>query len=233
MSSTAAHAPAASSVDSQDSANARTLPTAEELSQALQVDVLDREGKKTPLGELVKGKRTVIVFVRHFWCLNCQAYLRSMSTSIPPAKLPPDTQIIVIGCGSYQPIDTYAQKSSSLYPIYTDPTRRLHSIFKFKSNLAEGPGGDQQRDYMRNAGSSVARFWGGVWAALGNVSHANYVGPKALNGGEVILSANGQCEYINRMQNTTDHTNISELAVLIGAPHSPCDNTSSSTHISS
>jgi len=166
-------------------------------------------------------------------CLNCQAYLRSLSSSIPPANLPPNTQILVIGCGSYQPIDTYAQKSSSLYPIYTDPTRRLHSIFKFKSNLAEGPGGDQQKDYMRNAGSTVARLWGGIWAALGNVQHANYVGPKALNGGEVLLSADGQCEYIYRMQNTTDHTNISELAILIGARYVPSDSTSDHVQCSS
>jgi hypothetical protein len=95
----------------------------------------------------------------------------------------------VIGCGSYQPIDTYASKSSSAYPIYTDPTLCLHSLFGFKSNLAEGKSGDEQRDYMRDAGSTVARIWGGVKGALGNLQHVNNVGPKALNGGEVCISA--------------------------------------------
>jgi hypothetical protein len=28
--------------------------------------------------------------------------------------------------------------------------------------------------------------------------------------------ADGQCEYIYRMQNTVDHTNVSELASIIG-----------------
>jgi hypothetical protein len=97
--------------------------------------------------------------------------------------------VLVIGCGSYQPIDTYAANSSSKYPIYTDPTLRLHSIFKFKSNLAEAKSGEEQKDYMRNAGSAVARIWGGIKGALGTLQYVNSVGPKALNGGEVIISA--------------------------------------------
>jgi hypothetical protein len=42
---------------------------------------------------------------------------------------------------------------------------------------------------MRDAGSTVARIWGGVKGALGNLQHVNNVGPKALNGGEVCISA--------------------------------------------
>ena len=97
--------------------------------------------------------------------------------------------VLIVGCGSYQPIDTYAANSSSKYPIYTDPSLRLHKLFQFKSNLAEGKAGDEQRDYMRNAGSTMSRIFGGIKGALGNLQHVNSVGPKALNGGEVVLSA--------------------------------------------
>ncbi|KAH8634951.1 hypothetical protein IG631_10351 [Alternaria alternata] len=152
-------------------------------------------------------------------CLNCQAYVRCISESIPPSNLPANTQ----RCGSHQPIDTYATNSSSKYPIYTDPTLRLHKLFKFKSNLAEGKAGDEQRDYMRNAGSTMSRIFGGIKGALGNLQHVNSVGPKALNGGEVVLSADGECEYMYRMQNTVDHTNIAELAKMIGAEYIPVD----------
>ncbi|KAI4914708.1 hypothetical protein J4E90_004740 [Alternaria incomplexa] len=212
---------AAAAPESADVTGARKLPTAEELSEALKVDVYDREGKTKTLGELVKGQRTVLVFTRHFWCLNCQAYVRCISESIPPSNLPSNTQILIIGCGSYQPIDTYAANTSSKYPIYTDPSLRLHKLFQFKSNLAEGKAGDEQRDYMRNAGSTMSRIFGGIKGALGNLQHVNSVGPKALNGGEVVLSADGECEYMYRMQNTVDHTNISELAKLIGAEYTP------------
>jgi hypothetical protein len=42
---------------------------------------------------------------------------------------------------------------------------------------------------MRDAGSTGARIWGGIKGALGNLQHVNSVGPKALNGGEVVVSA--------------------------------------------
>ncbi|OWY51522.1 hypothetical protein AA0114_g8105 [Alternaria tenuissima] len=188
---------APSTADTPDVDSPRKLPTAEELSEALKIDVYDREGKTKALGDLVRGQRTVLVFIRHFF--------------------------LVVGCGSYQPIDTYATNSSSKYPIYTDPTLRLHKLFKFKSNLAEGKAGDEQRDYMRNAGSTMSRIFGGIKGALGNLQHVNSVGPKALNGGEVVLSADGECEYMYRMQNTVDHTNISELAKMIGAEYISVD----------
>jgi hypothetical protein len=152
----------------------------------------------------------------------------------------------VIGCGSYQPIKTYAEQSASKYPIYTDPTLRLHEILKFKYNLSTGGKGDEQRDYMRIAGSVMARTWASVRMALGHLDHVNYVGPKSLNGGEVIISAgklsppnpqfpcassaeqstDGECEYIYRMQNTVDHTNVSKLASLLGAQISETKTTS-------
>lgn len=97
--------------------------------------------------------------------------------------------VLIIGCGSFQPIDTYAVSSSSQYPIYTDPTRRLHSILNFNSCLAEEDSGEEKRDYMRDAGSTVARIWGGIKGALGHLEHTAYVGPKSLNGGEVLINA--------------------------------------------
>ncbi|KAI8942919.1 hypothetical protein NX059_000958 [Plenodomus lindquistii] len=164
-------------------------PTAEELSQVLKVDVFDRDGAACSLGQLIEGKRTALIFIRHFGCLSCQAYVRCISASIPPARLQPSNQILIIGCGSYRPINTYIETTSSLYPIYTDPSRQLHSLCRFKSNLSMGVTGDEQRDYMRNAGSAMSRIWGGITYQLGNLQHLNDMGPKSLNGGELILSA--------------------------------------------
>ncbi|KAH7371299.1 hypothetical protein BKA66DRAFT_424280 [Pyrenochaeta sp. MPI-SDFR-AT-0127] len=202
---------------SADQSTARTPLTPNEVSQALAVNIYDREGKTTTLGELTKGKRSLLVFTRHFWCLNCQAYVRAIAESIPPSSLPSNTQILIIGNGSYQPIDTYATSTSSSYPIYTDPTCQLHAILKFNSALKEGSKEEEKRDYMQNAGSTMDRIWGGIKGAMGNLQHTMYIGPKALNGGEVVISADGECEYIYRMQNTVDHTNISDLAKIIGA----------------
>ena len=50
----------------RDGGDARTPPTPEELSEAVGVEVYDREGKTVALGDLVKGKRSILVFTRHF-----------------------------------------------------------------------------------------------------------------------------------------------------------------------
>ncbi|KAL5115149.1 hypothetical protein ACEQ8H_006985 [Pleosporales sp. CAS-2024a] len=207
-----------------DPSDARRPPTAEELSQAFKVDVYDKDGKMSALGDLVQGKRTALVFIRHYWCKNCQAYVRRLSEAAPPASLPENTQgfvgltciaVLVIGCGGYQPIDIWISAASSKFAVYADPSNRLHALFKFKSTLSEGSGQDQ-RDYMQGEGGAVARWLGGIKAALPNVHHLPHVGPKAQNGGEVILSADGKCEFISRMQHTADHINVSELAELLG-----------------
>ena len=48
------------------SSDAQALLTADEVLEALAVEVYDREGKAAALGDLVKGKRTILIFIRHF-----------------------------------------------------------------------------------------------------------------------------------------------------------------------
>jgi hypothetical protein len=47
--------------------------------------------------------------------------------------------------------------------------------------------GEEKRDYMRDAGSTAARIWGGIKGAMGHLEHTGYVGPKSLNGGEIVI----------------------------------------------
>lgn len=42
---------------------------------------------------------------------------------------------------------------------------------------------------MQNAGTAMNRVFGGIKGALGNLQHTPYIGPKALNGGEIIIAA--------------------------------------------
>ena len=40
--------------------------TADQLEAASSVEIFDQDGKKSTFGELIQGKRTVAVFIRHF-----------------------------------------------------------------------------------------------------------------------------------------------------------------------
>lgn len=152
--------------------------------------------------------------------------------------------VIVIGCGTYQPIDAYLTKTASPYSIYSNPSLSLYQLLNFKSSLA-GQGDQPTKDYMQSSGSYLSRVMGGVKGALGDMGNINNVGPKSQNGGEVIINKSefspipfrrgasspkernavaecvangldGECEYIYRMQNTVDHTSLAELASLLG-----------------
>jgi hypothetical protein len=48
------------------SSDAFTPLTRDELSEAQKIEVYDREGKTQTLGELIKGKRSLLIFTRHF-----------------------------------------------------------------------------------------------------------------------------------------------------------------------
>jgi hypothetical protein len=47
-------------------ADAHAPPTPDELHEALDVTVYDREGKTHTLGALTKDKRSVLIFTRHY-----------------------------------------------------------------------------------------------------------------------------------------------------------------------
>lgn len=42
---------------------------------------------------------------------------------------------------------------------------------------------------MKDAGTAMSRVFGGIKAALGDIRNTPYIGPKAQNGGEVIIAA--------------------------------------------
>lgn len=45
---------------------ARVLPTSDELREALKIEVFDRVGAERALGDIIEGKRSVLIFTRHF-----------------------------------------------------------------------------------------------------------------------------------------------------------------------
>ncbi|KAI1758745.1 hypothetical protein GGR53DRAFT_210164 [Hypoxylon sp. FL1150] len=133
------------------------LPTIETLRKIEAYTVLDHDGKSHTFKSLYAGRnsprRVLIIFVRHFFCGNCQEYLRILSASITPdalLQLPVSTFIAVIGCGAPQLINTYIEETGCPFPVYADPTCRLYSELGMVRTLAMGP----RPAYMQ--GKSVA-----------------------------------------------------------------------------
>ncbi|KAI0546040.1 AhpC/TSA antioxidant enzyme-domain-containing protein [Xylaria curta] len=108
--------------------------------------VIDSAGKFHTFKSLYSGpnvaRRILVIFVRHFFCGNCQEYLRTLSASITPEALlalPVSTFIAVIGCGSHELISTYVKETGCRFPVYADPTRRLYADLGMVRTLSMGP----------------------------------------------------------------------------------------------
>lgn len=131
------------------------LPSAATLRKIENYAVLDRHGKSHTFRSLYSGRnvarRVLVIFVRHFFCGNCQEYLRTLSDSITPEALldlPIPTFIAVIGCGDPSLIDMYVNETGCRFPVYSDPTRRLYDELGMVRTLALGSRPAYQRKSM-------------------------------------------------------------------------------------
>ncbi|ORY57275.1 uncharacterized protein BCR38DRAFT_450078 [Pseudomassariella vexata] len=129
------------------------LPSRETLRKLEDHTVLDADGKSVPFKSLYTGhnvaRRVLIIFIRHFFCGNCQEYLRTLANSITPEALlglPLSTFIAVVGCGAPELINTYINETSCPFPVYADPTRRLYTELGMVRTLYMG----SRPAYMQN-----------------------------------------------------------------------------------
>ncbi|ETW83292.1 hypothetical protein HETIRDRAFT_316732, partial [Heterobasidion irregulare TC 32-1] len=103
------------------------LPARAQLAAAAALPVIAESGVRIPFGDLWADARTVVLFIRHFWCPLCQDYLFSVAREVEYARLrAAGVRLIIVGCGSYGLIKSYRQIFRMPYPIYTDPSLRLH-----------------------------------------------------------------------------------------------------------
>lgn len=96
---------------------------------------------KTPLpteedGPIPSMPRTVIFFIRHFWCGQCQDFMfASLSQLDPVAVEKAGIKVIVISNGSWKIIKSYKKLFKCPFPIYVDGPRKLYSLLGYVSSI--------------------------------------------------------------------------------------------------
>ncbi|KAF2202422.1 hypothetical protein GQ43DRAFT_311980 [Delitschia confertaspora ATCC 74209] len=192
------------------------LPTDKQMKAVEDLLVLDAKGQSRPFKQLYAGEgvapRQLIIFIRHFFCGNCQEYLRTLSSSITPDELlslPTPTFISVIGCGSPDLIEMYQQTTSCPFPIYADPTRKLYDYLGMTRTLTLG----KKPEYMQTGllSSSIQSIIQGIKQGRNAMSGGDF---KQV-GGEFMFEE-GECFWVHRMRNTRDHAEIPELRKVLG-----------------
>ncbi|KAI0421305.1 AhpC/TSA antioxidant enzyme-domain-containing protein [Xylaria grammica] len=220
------------------------IPSPQTLKAIENYTVFDHVGKTHPFKSLYSGhnvaRRMLVIFVRHFFCGNCQEYLRTLASSITPEALlglPVSTFIAVVGCGSHELIDTYVKETGCPFPVYADPTRRLYQELGMVRTFSLGlrPAYLQNKTVAHTVVSGIVQGLKQVKTGL-----VTKMGDQRQVGGEFLfepasrtletpissplpdvpgqsVAVEEKCvTWCHRMRTTRDHAEIPELMEILG-----------------
>ncbi|EIW67879.1 hypothetical protein TREMEDRAFT_18577, partial [Tremella mesenterica DSM 1558] len=120
----------------QDDFSVDQIPTKSQLWEAAMCFVRDEEGQLVPFQNLFPltettyhPPKTIVFFIRHFWCGQCQDYtLASLGLLDPDALARKNIRVVVISNGSWKIIKAYRKVFNCPFPIYVDGPRRLYGL---------------------------------------------------------------------------------------------------------
>ncbi|KAL1862228.1 hypothetical protein Plec18170_001053 [Paecilomyces lecythidis] len=215
------------------------LPSKAMLEEAASLPIIDAHGVEMPFRNVympscaLEKKRVMVIFVRHFFCGNCQEYLRSLTSAIPSTSALPDgTELVIIGCGSPSLINMYKEETSCPFPVYADPTKRLYRALGMGRTLNLGRNDPEyiRRSLLTGMFQSVVQgvkrlgegdaFRGGDMRQIGGefIFEASrdwrfdYGDEDARAGSDVDLKVT----WCHRMRNTRDHAEIRVIRRVLG-----------------
>ena len=91
----------------------------------------DREAEKGQSASIAsrRSPKTVVFFIRHFWCGQCQDYMfASLGLLDPEAIAAAGIRVVIISNGSWKIIKSYRKLFNCPFPIYVDGPRRLYQL---------------------------------------------------------------------------------------------------------
>ncbi|CAK1356545.1 hypothetical protein CB0940_12151 [Cercospora beticola] len=190
------------------------------------IPIYNAEGKGMPFGSLydpatATHQRQLIIFVRHFYCGACQAYLQALTESISMREyfsIPIPTSIIVIGCGKPDLIAHYKKFTNCPFPMFADPSRMLFR--KLGMNISFNIGSSRP-EYMQDI-SPVAWANGQVKQIKQSLGDPEGIrkrdvirGGNPFQIGGEFLFEDGQAIWCHRMKNYRNHAEVKVLRKLL------------------
>jgi peroxiredoxin len=194
------------------------LPTTELLTKLNDVPLFDAEGKSHSFRSLYAGTdggvdRNLIVFLRHFFCANCQEYVRALAAEMSPDKLPSGTRITLISHGAPELIPHYIKETNCPYPLYTDPSRKLYDTLGLAKTLTLG----EKPSYVKMSFTKIVIS--GILQGLSTKQLALKAGNSWQVGGEFLFLKEGddwKVTWAHRMKTTRDHAPVETLKEILG-----------------
>jgi hypothetical protein len=192
------------------------IPTSQVLSDVSSLDVVDINGGKLRFGSLFESEKTIVVFIRHFFCGVCQEYVMQLASVSQEALVLANTKIIVIGCGDWQPIRNYLEITGFQGQMFADPTRKLyHALGMTAESLRLTPADVAKKSYIRSGllSNVIRSIWSGP---MKNPFLIGKQGKLSQLGGDFIFGPGNQCSFASHMQHTQDHVEVADLMQAAG-----------------
>ena len=117
-------------------------PTISQLAYAASLPVIAESGLRVTFGSLFATQRTIVIFIRHFWCPLCQDYMTSLTSMAHPDMMyatprplslvgagsenAEQVQLVVISNGAHSFLPKYKQLFDVPFSMYTDPSLMLY-----------------------------------------------------------------------------------------------------------
>ncbi|KAJ7925002.1 AhpC/TSA antioxidant enzyme-domain-containing protein, partial [Mycena leptocephala] len=188
-------------------------PTQRQLEEAAGLQVISESGVRVPFGNLWREQKTIVCFIRHFWCPLCQDYMFSISRNVSPEVLESaGLQLIIISNGSYEMIKSYRRIFRTPFALYTDPTHQVYNTLGMTlQTMEKGPRGNYVRHgLMTGIGMVVVnavKVGMPVWKDGGEIKQL---------GGEFVFGPGMTCSWAHRMRYTRDHVPILKVIEAAG-----------------
>lgn len=185
-----------------------------ELFEASLMDVINEHGEKVRFGDLVRGKRTIVIFIRHWFCSLCAQYIKSIIQEVRPEALEEaGVELIIIGNGSSKMIDGYANKYfKSPFKTYTDPTLSLYRALGLTRQTGAAGAEEDKGDYLTESAMDMTINTLKRAAKMPLRNPGNFL----QLGGEFVFDGTLNVTYTHRMINTRSHAPIRDVCAEAG-----------------
>ncbi|KAK4500541.1 hypothetical protein PRZ48_008730 [Zasmidium cellare] len=209
-----------------DGTESDECPDRATLAAVQEIPLYDAEGNERTFGSIydptsATHQRQLVIFVRHFYCGACQAYLKALTESISMRdyfSIPTPTSIIIIGCGQPDLIPHYKTFTGCPFPMFADPSRQL---FKKLGMVLSLKTGKETPEYMKDI--SKAQWLAGQVKTIKDslkdpegIRKRDIVrGGNPLQIGGEFLFDDGEVIWCHRMQHYRDHTEMGALRKIL------------------
>ncbi|CDS02225.1 hypothetical protein [Sporisorium scitamineum] len=188
-------------------------PSMLQLFEASQCLVYNQNGEEVLFGDLFKKRRTLVCFLRHWWCGFCQQFAMSVRNIDPLPLKTANLDFVIVGQGDWHVIKAYREVMQVQYPMFADPKRNVYRALGMTLRTNDANPVCARPDY---ASMSMTK---GILVAIKKGLFDMPIrnpGDMKLLGGDFILGPGLQCSFTHRMTTADGHMDIPRILAQAG-----------------